>query len=119
MTYNDIYLTALTYLGEVSSSSAVSDYSDRAEYLMCGVVSELMNISEAIGTKAELPSGKITKTAEFPLDTRLAPAAALLLASGLTAHEHTELSDKLRENADTQLSSIAFADIHPILEVYD
>ena len=50
MTYSDVYTQALTYTGETAASTAVSDYSDRADYLFPGVLARLISSSNALGT---------------------------------------------------------------------
>lgn len=118
MTYSDIYSQALTYTGETASSTAVSDFSDRADYLFPGVVARFFTASAALGASPDFPSGKILKTDTFPLDDRLAPAAAALLASFLVAAEQPELSVRLKEVSESLLRGAMPAESSPTVEVY-
>ena len=118
MTYSDIYSQAITYTGEIATSTAVSDFSDRADYLIPGVIARLAAASIALGTIPVFPEGKIVKSDNFPLDVRLAPAAAALLASYLVAAESPELSKRLISVADAALVGVAPVDVSPTTEVY-
>lgn len=117
MTYSDIYSQALTFTGETADSTAVSDFNSRADYLLPAVVARLSNASLALGTSPSLPSGKIVRSADFPLDPRLSTAAAALLASLFVASEQPELSERLAEFAADSISGVSPADVAPIREV--
>ena len=118
MTYSDIYSQALTFTGETADSTAVSDFNSRADYLLPAVVARLSNASLALGTSPSLPSGKIVRSATFPLDPRLSVAAAALLASLFVASEQPELSERLAEFAADSVACAAPADSAPTREVY-
>lgn len=107
MTYSDVYTQALTYTGETAASTAVSDYSDRADYLFPGVLARLISSSNALGTTVTLPSTvKIEKATTFPMDDKLVPVAAMFLAAYLVAAENPGLSTQLIKIADATLNSV-------------
>lgn len=118
MTYNEIYLEALTYLGETSNSTGVTDYSDRAEYLLPGICAKLSKYSAALGDETFTPCSKITKSDSFALDDRLAFPAAAMLASLLIAPEDIELSNELSDLAADMLRDIMPCSVESVTEVY-
>ncbi len=117
MTCNDIYERALAMLGELPGDEALSDYSTRADYLLPGVIAQLTSCSFALGVDpGEMTSG-LEKSDDFPLDERLASAAASLLAAFLIAPEDAEEAELLSEDAGVFCKAFA-ADVGTTRDIY-
>lgn len=107
MTYSNVYSQALTYTGETADSTVVSDFSARADYLFPGVLARLSSAAASLGTTLTFPStASVEKTATFPLSDKLAPVAAMYLASLLVAAENPDLSTRLIKIADDALTGV-------------
>ena len=118
MKLESLYSQALVLLGETADSTAVSDYSSRADYLIPGVLAELASASEALGTPAEIPEAPAEKSADFPLDSRLTAPAAALLASTLRRDESAGLASELDAHASRLLRFCCPPDVGHTREVY-
>lgn len=122
MTCYDIYLAALTYLGEAEDTPATSDYKKRAPFLLAGVLSELYPIHKALGGE-EIEVEKLASLSldcEFMLNEHLLVAASMRLACLLIFDERPELSAELekRTNAEKARVSGRATSLESIGEVY-
>ena len=112
MTYYDIYLSALAYIGEPEDSTGAADYKNRAALLLPHIVASLAHIHVLLGRKAvgDADACIISLDSLFPLDLRLAGATTLELASLLIIDELPELSQILAQRAkDERLNASAQA----------
>ena len=101
MTYYDIYLSALAYIGESEDGDGTDDYKKRAVHLLPHIVCSLALANRLLGNESPEISSLFTLTLEsdFPLDLRLAPATSAQLASLLIIDELPEMSQTLAKHA--------------------
>ena len=108
MTYYDIYLSALAFIGEPEDSAGAADYKKRAVLLLPHIVSSLIHIHQLLGNESPDASKLLTVThdSEFPLDLRLSTAASLQLASLLIIDELGEMSQTLSKRASEEAERV-------------
>lgn len=101
MTYYDIYLSALAFIGEAEDGDGTDDYKKRAVLLLPHIVCSLTLANRLLGNESPESSKLFTLTLEsdFPLDLRLMPAASAQLASLLVIDELPEMSQTLAKYA--------------------
>ena len=120
----EIYENALRILGIPVNAEGNEDYEERAPYLLAAFCSSVLEIDGflrmAAGMAATAPFNRVFVSLddEFPLLDRLAPIAALALASSLVADENAELSDRLYERAQDALSDVRCGISLSIEDVY-
>ena len=101
MTNRDIYLRALSIIGESCDVGENEDYEERAPYLLAAFCTEAKEIDAAyresmkISPAKEIDCVHLPLEASFPLASRFVTAAANYLAAMLIIDENAELSDKI------------------------
>ena len=109
----EIYNNALVHIGEAASSIGVSDYEERAPYLIAAFCSTVKSIdkqirkSEGLGSQGDFSPVSLPLDSDFPLCDRLSAPAALYVASILVIDEDPELSDSLYDKYCDNIASIA------------
>ena len=109
MTYYDIYLTALSLIGEAENTSSTADYQKRAERLFVHINAGLYSLHLCLGGD-EIDSGKFfieTLDTLFLLDERLVLTAALELASLLIIDKLPSISEMLKARAEAEKKNVA------------
>ena len=101
MTNRDIYLRALSLLGENCDHEGNEDYEERAPYLIAAFCTEAKDIDASYRESMQMSPAKETDCVHIPLDSafpladRFVNAATNYLAAMLIIDENTELSDKI------------------------
>ena len=101
MINREIYLRALSLLGERCDSEGNEDYEERAPYLIAAFCTEAKEIDASYRESMKMSPAKeidcvhIPLEATFPLADRFVNAATNYLAAMLIIDENTELSDKI------------------------
>ena len=101
MINREIYLRALSLLGERCDSEGTEDYEERAPYLIAAFCTEAKEIDASYRESMKMSPAKeidcvhIPLEATFPLADRFVNAATNYLAAMLIIDENTELSDKI------------------------
>ena len=109
MTYYDIYLSALAFIGEPEDSTGTADYKKRALLLLPHIVSSLTYVQKLLGNNNAPEISNffyITLDSDFPLDEQLATVASAKLASLLVIDELPEMSQTLSKRAAEELERI-------------
>lgn len=112
-TNRDIYNNALALVGETVSSEYVEDYEERAPYLIASFCSQAklldkhIRASEGLDEQSAFSAVYLSLDNEFPLCDRLAPAAALYVASMTVIDEDPDLSDELYERYCDSMSTLS------------
>ncbi len=122
MTYFDIYLTALSMIGESENTSATADYQKRAERLFTHINASLYPLHRCLGGEIIDADKFFIETLDtlFMLDERLVISASLELASLLIIDKMPSVSEMLKERAEEEKQSVAAtgAAVASIKEVY-
>ena len=101
MINREIYLRALSLLGERCDFEGNEDYEERAPYLIAAFCTEAKEIDASYRESMKMSPAKeidcvhIPLEATFPLADRFVNAATNYLAAMLIIDENTELSDKI------------------------
>ena len=129
MTGSDILTMACNLLAETSGDSVtVADLRARAPYILaafCGearVIDKRYREAFSLGTQPMFDRTHLDLSKAFPLCDRLAPTAAMYVASLLIADENPELSAIFSERCRDSLSSVYCeipATIQSIKNVYN
>ncbi len=113
VTNNDIYSTALGMIGLQVTSEGISDYEERAPYLLasfCNMTKELdKKLRRREGLVNQLPFNSVYLAlgSSFPLSEPLASAAALYVAAMLVIEENSQLSDSLYDKYCDSISTLS------------
>ncbi len=122
MTYFDIYLTALSMIGEPENTSSTADYQKRAERLFTHINAGLYPLHRALGGEVIDADKFFIETLDtiFMLDERLVLTAALELASLLIIDKMPSVSEMLKERAEEEKQNVAAtgAVVGTVKEVY-
>lgn len=111
MTVKDIYDSALRILGEPAGDGTDDDYKDRAPYIVAAFCCDAAQAdrdyreSHGLDDQPSFSEVFIALTADFPLSSRFASAAAYYLAATLIFEEDEERSDNLFAKYCDSLSS--------------
>lgn len=122
MTYFDVYLVALSLIGEAENTSATADYQKRAERLFAHINASLYPLHLNIGG-ADVEANRFfieTLDTQFLLKEALMLPAALELASLLIIDKLPSVSVLLKTRAEDEKKNVAAAGstTEPIKEVY-
>lgn len=113
MTNREIYLNALTLMGESAESEYVDDYEERAPYLIasfCAQAKSLdknMRASEGLSAQTAFSPVYLSLDGEFPLCDSLAAPAAIYVASMTVIDEDPDLSDELYERYCDSMATLS------------
>ncbi len=122
MTYNDIYISALRYLGEANSTDSTADLRLRAPVLLAAVNGIIYREAVRYDPENKISecSAFITLEDSFPYRDELAIPAALMLASMLVLDSRETLSARLMETANYVLARYLerFTTVTSTKEVY-
>lgn len=122
MTYFDVYLVALSMIGEAENTSATADYQKRAERLFAHINTSLYPLHLNIGGAAVEANRFFIETldTQFLLKEALMLPAALELASLLIIDKLPSVSVLLKTRAEDEKKNVAAAGstTEPIKEVY-
>ena len=100
-TNNDIFLMSLALVDERETVGDVSDFEERAPYLLasfcslCKTLDKKLRERDSLDAQSSFSSVKLKLSDDFPLCERLVAPAAAYLASTLIADETPSLSEKL------------------------
>ena len=126
MKNRDVFSLAMALLSESGDRYAISDYEERAGYLIPSFCLEVRGLNDrlaAVGGGAgcgELPP-YVSLDEVFPVSEAFVPAAAFYLAGMLVLAEDGELSDTLfarYANAVSEISDALPARLEPIRSRY-
>ena len=101
MKNRDIYISALSLIGESVDIEENNDYEERAPYLLAAFCSEAASTDAAYREMKKLEAATsvdnvcLPLECDFPYADRFASAAVMYLAAMLVIDENIELSDKL------------------------
>ena len=120
-TNRDIFTSALALIGE-SADGSVSDYEERAPYLLGSFCTQARAIDKQIrraqklGTQPSFSSVYLDLDASFPLCDELTTAAAVYVAAMLVIDEDSSLSDSLYEKYCDAMATLATLNQSPFGE---
>ena len=113
MTYRELFDSAVRMVAEGGADCDVTDYEERAEYLLATACYQCAPLDQAYriatgAASASLDGVGVCVSLEdtFPLSDAFAPAVTYYLAAMLVLDENDEMSDGLFERFSDALSSI-------------
>ena len=128
MTYRDIFDSALRMICEQNVDGDVSDYEERATYLLATFCRQCAKLDAKYRAAYNLTGGgKVSSAAcigldaEFPLSEALSPSACYYLSAMLTLDENEDMSEQffsLYTDALASLSASLPAKSGPIVNRY-
>lgn len=127
MTYQDLYHTALSKIGIVSSSATTEDYEERTPYLLASFVSQCSSLDKkyrkahALEPVTVQHRAAVTMSDEFELSEVFLSAAGDYLAAMLIMEENEKVSEDLFDRYCDALAGIEAelpASVEPILSHY-
>ena len=115
MTYREIFNSAIALIAEEVGDGAISDYEERAAYILAVFCNQTARIDRqyrqanalSAGTYPDL--GYISLDSSFILHPVFAPVAAYYLGSALTVDENEAMSERLFEQYTDAITSIVSA----------
>ena len=120
-TNRDIFASALALIGE-SADGFVSDYEERAPYLLGSFCTQARAIDKQIrrarklGTQPSFSSVYLDLDTDFPLCEELISAASVYVAAMLVIDEDATLSDSLYERYCDAMATLATLNQSPLGE---
>jgi len=112
VTNRDIYNNALGIIGQSIDSADISDYEERAPYLIaafCCIAKKLdkdIRKSEGLEAQSTFSPVYLALDGNFPLCETFSTTAALHVAAMLIADESEDLSDKIYERYCDSMSTL-------------
>ena len=100
MTCRELFQSSLRMVCEQEELSDVSDYEERAEYLIASFCNQFTTLDALIkslcneGGSTYTPTTMLTLNNTFPLANRFVPAATYYLSAMLVIDENEELSER-------------------------